>query len=185
MNNPHNYDYETRGEISYLYLYQRNDNKHIVTIDTFNLEKVLCYKYRWHVCYDRDAKDFYVRATEYLGVDSKGKLKNRPIVLHVFLCGNPENVIIDHKNRNTLDDRMENFRHTSIRNNTRNRKGKNSNNTSGHRNVSWIGGCWRVQLQISGKNHMFKEKFTDVDEAGTFAEEMRQKYYGEFAGMGR
>jgi len=184
MNNPHNYNYEIREEISYLYLYQRNGSRHIITVDTFNLEKVLCYKYKWYVCYDRDTKDFYVRATEYLGVDSEGNLKNRPIVLHIFLCGNPENVIVDHKNRNTLDDRMENFRYVTIKNNTRNRNGKNSNNTSGHRNVTRMNGWWRVQLQIDGKNKLFPEKFEDVDEAGAFAEEMRQKYYGEFAGKG-
>jgi hypothetical protein len=29
---------------------------------------------------------------------------------------------------------------------------------------------------------LFPEKFKDVDEAGRFAEAMRKKYYGEFAG---
>jgi hypothetical protein len=40
---------------------------------------------------------------------------------------------------------------------------------------------WVVQLQIEGKNERLG-KFKDVHEAGKFAEEMRQKYYGEFAG---
>lgn len=40
---------------------------------------------------------------------------------------------------------------------------------------------YHVQLQINGKNKVLG-KFSDVHEAGRFAEEMRQKYYGEFAG---
>jgi hypothetical protein len=51
----------------------------------------------------------------------------------------------------------------------------------GYRNVSLIKGKWVVQLQIDGKNTKLGS-FDDVHEAGKFAEEMRQKYYGEFAG---
>ena len=38
-----------------------------------------------------------------------------------------------------------------------------------------------VQLQINRKNKILGY-FDDVHEAGRFAEEMRQKYYGEFKG---
>ena len=44
---------------------------------------------------------------------------------------------------------------------------------------------WAVQLQINKKGVVLgtfpKNK---LEEAGKFAEEMRQKYYGEFAGVG-
>ena len=40
---------------------------------------------------------------------------------------------------------------------------------------------WIVQLQVDGKNTKLGT-FTDVDEAGAFAEEMREKYYGKFKG---
>ena len=40
-----------------------------------------------------------------------------------------------------------------------------------------------VNYQIDGKNtHLGRFDYEDLDKAGKFAEEMRQKYYGEFAG---
>jgi hypothetical protein len=50
--------------------------------------------------------------------------------------------------------------------------------------VSLIAGYYRIQLQIEGRNHIFPEKFKDVDKAGKFAEKMRKKYYGKYAGSG-
>ena len=66
---------------------------------------------------------------------------------------------------------------------TQNRKGKNKNNKSGYRNVSKSGNTWIVQLQVDGKNTILgRFSLEQLDEAGKFAEEMRQKYYGEYAG---
>jgi hypothetical protein len=40
-----------------------------------------------------------------------------------------------------------------------------------------------VQLQINGKNTILgKFPYEQLEEAGAFAEQMRQKYYGEYAG---
>jgi hypothetical protein len=182
MNNPHNYDYEIQGEISYIYLYQRNGRRHTVIIDAYNLEKVLNYKYKWIVSLQKRNPEVvnHVRATVYLGVEN-GKIKNRPILLHHFLVGS-ELEDVDHINNNQLDNRDKNLRHTMQPDNDKNRRGKNRNNKSGYRNVCWIYDCWRIQLQINGVNYRFPEKFDDVDEAGRFAKEMRQKYYGEYAG---
>lgn len=48
--------------------------------------------------------------------------------------------------------------------------------------MSWsnLTNNWIVQLQINGKNTKLG-RFDDVDVAGKFAEEMRQKYYQNFA----
>ena len=75
------------------------------------------------------------------------------------------------------------FMDGTINENLKNRKGRNSNNKSGYRNVSWDGYKWIVQLQVNGKNTClgrFPEN--ELEQAGKFAEEMRQKYYGKFAG---
>ncbi len=67
-----------------------------------------------------------------------------------------------------------------------NREKKNKNNTSGHRNVHWDEKSqrWIVCLQVNGKGTTLgtfsKEQ---LQEAGKFAEKMRQKYYGEYAGL--
>jgi hypothetical protein len=87
----------------------------------------------------------------------------------------------DHYNHDTLDNREENLRPSSNSNNNKHRKGANSNNKSGYRNVCFVEGKWIVQLQINGKNTRLGS-FDDVHEAGKFAEEMRKQYYGEYAG---
>lgn len=175
------YKYKTKGNTSYLYLYQRKGKEHTIVLDTFNLDKVISYKYKWFVCFHKGTNDFYARATEYLGLKN-GKRINRPILLHKFLLSSKKYQNADHRNHNTLDNRMKNLRPITFKDNSRNRKKRNSNNTSGYRNVTLILGWWRVQLQIDGKNYLFPEKFKDVHEAGRFAEKMRKKYYGEFSG---
>lgn len=178
-----NYDYSTDGDVSYVYLTQRNGDRHTVIINTYNLDKMLNYEYKWGVYFDPCTSSFYVTATKYIGTIN-GKPKYETVYLHRFLLGIIDRKIhIDHENHNMLDNRDENLRVSNHTDNNKNRKSKNSNNKSGYRNVSWIDNYWRVQLQIDGKNHMFPEKFTDVDLAGQFAEEMRQRYYGEFAGF--
>lgn len=150
-------------------------------IDTDDLDKLLEFGKRWNLYYSKSARSFYVTTAVYQKTVNK-KPKYLQLRLHNFILNKKRGTIGDHKNHDTLDNRKENLRSTSKANNIRNRRTRNSNNTSGHRNVSWINGCWRVQLQKNGTNYCFPEKFDDVNEAGKFAEEMRKKYYGEFAG---
>lgn len=108
----------------------------------------------------------------------------RTIWIHKEILNVSNGVLVDHKDGNGLNNQRYNLRDADKTRNATNRKGKNSNNTSGHRNVCLILGYYRIQLQIEGKNHMFLEKFTDVNKAGKFAEKMRKKHYGEYAGNG-
>ena len=103
--------------------------------------------------------------------------------LHRWILNLDDQVVVDHINHNSFDNRKSNLRITNDSSNLKNRKGKNSNNKSGYRNVCWIYNKWVVQIVINGKNTILG-KFNDVDEAGAFAEEMRKKYYGKFSGKG-
>lgn len=95
----------------------------------------------------------------------------------------PEGYEVDHIDHDTLNNRKYNLRVVERKNNNKHRKSKNKNNKSGYRNVFWNTreSKWIVQLQINGKNTRLG-KFDNIDEAGRFAEEMRQKYYKEFKG---
>jgi len=127
-------------------------------------------------------KSYYTKLTKYLGTIN-GKPKYKLIYLHRIVMNVDKDIIIDHINHNTLNNRKINLRIIENNKNLKHRKSRNSNNTTGYRNVSWIKNekIYRVQLQINGKNTKLGD-FTDVDEAGKFAEKMREKYYGKYKG---
>jgi len=174
------YNYKIFNDLVYWYLSYRGKVFEVI-FDKNNLEKIINFKYRWHVKRYNQIDGYYVEATEYLGT-LFGKPQYKTVLLHRFLLNASEEEVIDHKNHNPLDYRISNLRKCSDLLNLKNRRKKNSNNTSGYRNVTWMSGYWRVQVQVNGKNKIFDEKFEDVDLAGEFAEEMRKKYYGEYAG---
>ena len=150
----------------------------IAYVDAYGLSKIIDYEYKWVPSYNKKVKSYYARAVEYVSGSKIGK----PVYMHRMICGATDcHIKVDHINHDTLNNRMNNFRVTDNSSNSRNRKGKNSNNKSGYRNVCWIYNKWVVQLMIDGKNTTLG-KFDDVHEAGLFAEEMRKKYYGEYAG---
>lgn len=160
---------------------RRNGKENLwTTIDLEDLEKVLSFPYTWFAKYNHTNDEYYVVSSEY----RPELYRSRPVFLHQFLLGaNGETV--DHENNDTLDNRKSNLRVVLNKNNLQNRKGRNSNNKSGYRNVSWNSkrNKWMVQLQVDGKNKvlgLFEKE--ELELAGKFAEEMRQKYYGEFAG---
>jgi hypothetical protein len=173
-------DYKIVDGLVYMFLYKRNGDVYITVFYEKHLEKIKKLDVSWNLWWNKDTETYYCRATKYIRVIN-GKSKNKSIYLHKAILDFPK-VLIDHKNHDTLDNRDENLREATKKLNATHREGENKNNKSGYRNVSWIHNWYRIQLQIDGKNYMFPEKFKDVEEAAKFAEEMRQKYYGEFAG---
>lgn len=178
--------YRVVGDYVYISINDANKGETETIISKTDLPLLLKLNVRWHLWYNR-AGLYYVRATEYLGMSDNGKPKYKTWRLHKYIidcdCEISKYFVIDHINHNTLDNTRENLRVTSSKYNNRHRGGKNSNNTSGYRNVSWSKSenKWVVQLQVNGKNTKLGV-FDNVDEAGKFAEEMRKKYYGEYAG---
>jgi len=97
--------------------------------------------------------------------------------------------VVDHKNQNKLDNRKENLRFIPQYNNLQNRKGANSNSSTGVRNVNLItryGGKQEYWVQICKNGERFKWEFGlhEFDKACLFAEEKRKELFGEFAGNG-
>lgn len=67
----------------------------------------------------------------------------------------PEDLVIDHINGNSIDNRIENLRAVTPVENARNRSRRNRNNTSGWPNVSFRKDLnrWQAYLFFDGKNH--------------------------------
>lgn len=88
---------------------------------------------------------------------------------------------LDHINRDTLDNRIENLRAASSTQNACNR-GKFSNNTSGAKGVSWHGASqkWFVYVDVAKKRQNIGY-FEDFELAELVALEAREKYHGLYA----
>jgi hypothetical protein len=176
-----NYIIDKENGIAKIELHRRNEENLYAIIDLEDLERVINYPYTWFAQYRKELEDYYVRCTNYANV--KNGISSA-VFLHQFIM-NADGQDVDHINNKPLDNRKSNLRISEHKHNTKNRHGKNRNNTSGHRNVSWSKSenRWLVQLQIDGKNKILgRFAYDKLDEAGKFAEEMRNKCYGEYAG---
>lgn len=173
-----NYVIDEENHVAKIELHRKKGDSFWAIIDLEDLERVQSYPYAWYAKYQYLNKGFYVNASEY-NPETK---QSRTVFLHQFIM-DAKGRTVDHINGDTFDNRKSNLRIVEDSDNSKNRKSKNSNNTSGYRNVSWNkkDRKWVVQMQID-KRHKTLGAFDDVHEAGKFAEEMRQKYYGEFAG---
>lgn len=155
-------------------------------IDTEDLMQLIKQNFCWSAGWDEHVQDYYAKATEYY-YDKNGKRKGKSHRLHREVTNASKDEYVDHiehKLHSTLDNRKSNLRITDNVQNNQNKNGKHKNNKSGFRNVSKRDKWWVVQLQIKGKNTVL-EKFPldKLEEAGEYAEKMREKYYGEYKGI--
>lgn len=173
-----NYIIDETNDTAKIELHRRNGENLWTIIDLDDLERVRSFPYTWYAKLNKSIGKYYAYTSPYCP-DTK---RCKPMFLHQFIM-KADGKTVDHKNNNGLDNRKSNLRVVPDGNNSTNRRGRNKNNSSGYRNVSWSKSYkkWIVQMQINKKNVVLG-KFDDVHEAGTFAEEMRKKYYGEFAG---
>lgn len=175
-----NYIVDEENGIVKIELHRTNAENLWTIIDLDDMQRVLIdFPYTWYAKLNKrsDGK-YYAYASEYIP-----ELKRaRPIFLHQFIM-EANGTTVDHRNNDCLDNRRENLRIVLDTNNSQNRRGKNCNNKSGYRNVSWSKtyNKWIVQMQINKKNTLLGT-FDDVHEAGRFAEMKRKELYGEFAG---
>jgi len=86
---------------------------------------------------------------------------------------------IDHKNRNTTDNRFSNLREATRANNARN-QGAQANNSSGRKGIYPSRGRWCARIMVDGKR-IFLGSFRDPDLAAAAYSEAARQYHGEFA----
>lgn len=102
-------------------------------------------------------------------------------VLHRLITGAPKNMVVDHRNHNTIDCTDDNLRICTQRENTYNQRLR-SDNTSGYKGVSWNkqSGKWRARIQVNGKD-VTLGSFIDKQDAIDIRKTAETKYFGEFA----
>jgi hypothetical protein len=181
-------NYIIDGNIVKIIIKQSNGKIHHAIIDLEDLDKLIKLDYCWHVRYDIHTFTYYVVYTiRDESINTKSKATTVHLHKYILDADVKNDEYIDHINHDTLDNRKENLRITKNKKNLTHRKGANSNNKSGYRNVCWIEKeqCYYVQLQIDGVNTRLKKfRKDEMKKAARYAEKMREKYYGEFKGNG-
>ena len=140
--------------------------------------------------FDKDDYAKVIGIDRYWFINSYGYvlccLYDNDFQLHRYLMGlgfyNKENdLIVDHINGNTLDNRKSNLRICKKKENPKNCT-LYSNNTSGHKGVVWMErlGKWQVGLQVDKKN-LYLGVYSSLEEAVEVRRKAEIKYFGEFS----
>jgi len=138
----------------------------IISIESIEIIK----KYKWRL-----VKYGYVRTN----------IKGKSLGLHKILMNSDENNVVDHINRNPLDNRIENLRICPQSKNLIN-KGIQSNNTSKITGV-WFDKSrnkWASELQFNKKKIFFK-RFDSKEEAIIARKNAELEYFGEYNPINR
>jgi len=143
------------------------------TIDD-NMEERVSY-FRW--CVQESTPDIRYYAVTNMWKGSK-ELK---LYMHQLIMGTPIDKVIDHKNGDGLDNRVENLRICSYQQNSLNSRCR-SGCTSKYRGVSWYKfyNKWTVYISINRKHTSIGNFENEVDAALAYNEKAI-KYHGEFA----
>jgi hypothetical protein len=150
-----------------------------ILVDDEDYDRLI--KYPWGVLKCVSSDVLYVKARN---VDPERPRKY--FSLHRFILGiDDPKIFVDHKNGNGLDNRKENLRKSTNRDNCRNR-GKQKNNTSGFKGVVAIKGTNSFKAILSIRNGQTRKtvlckQFKSAVEAAKVWNEAALKYHGEFA----
>lgn len=144
-------EYKTNGDITNI-----NILNSVCTIDTKNIEKIK--KYVWYV---------------YRGYATSSKLK-----MHHLMIPKTKGLVVDHINRNKLDNRECNLRLTTQTVNMRN-TGMFKTNTSGYKGVFWDKETksWAVKFVIDRKERRFG-RYKNIQDAVKVRKDLELKYWG-------
>jgi hypothetical protein len=108
-----------------------------------------------------------------------------PIQLHRLVMGAESGEIIDHRNGDTLDNRTENLRFCTQRQNMQNSK-RGKRNTSGYKGVWKYSDAkrkkmWAVRIRDQDGKQVFVGSFETAEEAALAYNEAALRFHGEFA----
>lgn len=158
--------YKICGDITIIYINRPSEGIVLeCLIDTEDLPSLQYYPGTWTVNRDRSG-NYYARTSE-------GQ------AMHRVIMKAPKEVVVDHINHNTLDNRKSQLRLATLRNNARNRKGATKLSKSGIRGVGWDSKVckWRVVVWVDGKNKHLGY-YEDKYEAGRVSTKARLEYFG-------
>ena len=135
-------------------------------------------QWKWHAGATPDGNWYACRT-----VRSEGRTTF--IWMHKVLCPGDPTRKVDHKNRDSLDNRKKNLRIATNSQNGANAS-KSKNNTSGFKGVTWCKASkkWQAQIMVNRK-HIYLGLFEDKREAAAEYDRKAKELFGEFAATNR
>lgn len=106
------------------------------------------------------------------------------IRMHYYIIDVPEGCVVDHIDRNPLNNQKNNLRVASHSQNSRNRTKSKSKTTSKYLGVYWdkVNSVWKSQLRIKGMR-INGGQYHNEEEAALAYNKYAKIYYGEFANL--
>lgn len=128
--------------------------------------------FNWYAMKNRNT--FYAQRTDRSGT------KQRTVLMHRVIMGEPDGLDVDHEGGNGLNNRREKLRVATKSQNQHNQR-KSRANTSGLKGVYWdkSQGKWRAQIQLGGKKKHLG-RFDTPEQAYADYCAASAKYHGEF-----
>jgi hypothetical protein len=130
------------------------------------------YLMQWVWSASRNTGTYYAIRNDYTG-------KHKVIFMHRVILNAPSNTMVDHANRNGLDNRRSNLRLCTSSQNTAN-SGPRSNNKSGYKGVRKKRGKWSAETNLLGKRIHIGTFDTPEQAARAYDAEVK-KLFGVFA----
>lgn len=165
--------YEIRGDVTVIFLERKNGEIIETLIDTLDFEIINSINGKWNAWYDNHTRSYYVKCAV-----PTGKRKGNIHALHRMILNEPSNLVVDHINHDTLDNRRSNLRAISKQGNSQNKKGPHlDNNSSGIRGVTWkkSHSKWEAYFHLNYKR-IYVGLFVSKEEAEQAVIDARAKY---------
>lgn len=137
------------------------------------------HRYEWAMQWKWHA---FFNGWKWYAVRKEGTLFRKSFYMHRELMGITDPAVeVDHRDNDGLNNTDENLRVCTSSQNKFNR-GKQSNNHSGYKGVSWIGSKkkYRARIMIQGKDHLVGY-FDDAITAARAYDRAAKQYHGDYA----